>query len=64
MRDVRRTGGGRGLCREQGKEEWMECFLVDFRAFSINADQWMTAVQVEVGWRKTAENSQVFGVQY
>ena len=38
VRDVRRNDGGRGLCRGPGKE-WMECFLDDFRAFAINADQ-------------------------
>ena len=31
--------GGAGCVRGQEKE-WMECFLGDFRAFGINADQW------------------------
>ena len=54
MLDVRRNGGGRGLRRGQ-KKEWMGCFLDDFRAFGINADQWTTAAQDEGEWRKTAE---------
>ena len=33
----------------------MVCFLDDFRAFGINADQWTTAVQDEGEWRRTAE---------
>ena len=33
----------------------MECFLVDLRAFGINADQWTTAAQEEGEWRRTAE---------
>ena len=36
-------------------KEWIGCFLIDFRVFSINADQWMAVVQDEVIWRKTAE---------
>ena len=54
MRDAWRTSGGRGLCRDQEKE-WMGCFLDDFRAFSINADQWTTTAQDEGEWRRTAE---------
>ena len=37
------------------EKEWMRCFLDDLRAFGINADQWMTAAQDEVEWRRTAE---------
>ena len=38
------------------EKEWMGYFLDDLRAFSINADQWMTAAaQDEWEWRKTAE---------
>ena len=48
MRDVRRIGGGRGLCRGPGKE-WIGCFLDDLRAFGINTDQWATAAQDEGG---------------
>ena len=33
----------------------MVCFLDDFRAFGINADQWTTAAQDEGEWRRTAE---------
>ena len=33
----------------------MGCFLDDLKAFGINADQWMTAVQDEGEWRRTAE---------
>ena len=54
MRDVRRNGGGRGLCGGQGKK-WMGCFLDNLRAFGINADQWTTAAQDEGEWRRTAE---------
>ena len=54
MRDVRRIGGGRGLCGGLGKRG-MGCFLDDLRAFGINADQWTTAAQDEVEWRRTAE---------
>ena len=46
VRDVRRNGGGRGLCGGPEKE-WMECFLDDRKAFGINADQWTTAAQDE-----------------
>ena len=55
MRDVRRTGGRRGL-REGGQgKEWMGLFLDDLRTFGINADQWTTAAQDEGERRKTAE---------
>ena len=40
--------GGTGCVGGQEKE-WMECFLDDFRAFGINADQY------EGEWRRTAE---------
>ena len=46
--------GGAGCVGGQEKE-WMGCFLDDLRAFGINADQWMTAVQDEGEWRRTAE---------
>ena len=54
MCDVRRIGGGRGLCRGPGKIV-DGYFLDDLRAFGINADQWTTAVQDEGEWRRTAE---------
>ena len=54
MRDVRRFGGGRGLCGGSGKRV-DGCFLDDLRAFGINADQWATAGQDEGEWRRTAE---------
>ena len=54
MRNVRRNGGGRGLCRGTEKE-WMGCFLDDLRAFGINADHWTTAAQDEGEWRRTVE---------
>ena len=38
--------GGAGCVGGQEKE-WMGCFLLDLRAFGINADQWMTAAQDE-----------------
>ena len=53
VRDVQRTGGGRGL-RGGQENEWMGIFLDDLRAFGINADQWTTAAQDKGGWRKTA----------
>ena len=59
VRDVRRNGGGRGLCGGPEKE-WIGCFLDDLRAFGINADQWTTAAQDEGEWRGTAEQ----GVEY
>ena len=55
MRDVRRDGGGRGLCVGGQEKEWMGFFLDDLRAFGINSDQWTTAAQDEGGWRKAAE---------
>ena len=46
----------RGAACVGGQEkEWIGCFLDDFRAFSINADQWTTAAQDEGEWRRTAE---------
>ena len=45
---------GAGCVGSQGKKG-MGCFPDDLRAFSINADQWTTAVQDEGEWRKTAE---------
>ena len=51
--DVRSTNGGRGL-RGGARKRWMG-YLLDLRAFGINADEWMAAVQDEGGWRKTAE---------
>ena len=36
--------GGAGCVAGQEKE-WMIYFLDDLRAFGINADKWMTAVQ-------------------
>ena len=45
--------GGAGYVGDQEKE-WMVCFLDDFRAFGINADQWTTAAQDEGGWHRTA----------
>ena len=54
MRDVRRIGRGRGLRAGAGKK-WTGFFLDDFRAFSINADQWTTAAQDEGKWRRMAE---------
>ena len=40
------------------EKEWMGCFLDNFRAFGINADQWTTAAQDEGGWRRTAEQDE------
>ena len=37
------------------EKEWTGCFLDDLRAFGINADQLLTAVQDEGEWRRTAE---------
>ena len=54
VRDVRRDGGRRGLCRGPGKRV-DGVFLDDLRAFGINADQWTTAAQDEGEWRRTAE---------
>ena len=48
MRDVRRSGGGRGLRGGEGQEkEWMGYLLDDLRAFGIIADECMTAAQDE-----------------
>ena len=57
VRDVWRTGGGRGL-RGGTEKKWMGCLLDDLRAFGINADQWTTAAQDVGGWRKTAEQGE------
>ena len=35
-------------------KEWVGCFLDDFRAFGINADQWSTAALYAGEWRRTA----------
>ena len=45
--------GGVGCVRGQ-EQERMGCFLDDFRASGINADQWTTAAQDEGEWRRTA----------
>ena len=37
------------------EKEWMGCFLDDFRASGINANQWTFAAQGEGEWRRTAE---------
>ena len=49
--------GGAGCVGGQEKE-WMGCFLDDFRAFGINADQWATPAQDEGEWRRTAEQGE------
>ena len=54
MRDVRRIGGGRGLCGGPGKRV-DGVFPGRPQSFGINADQWMTAAQDEGEWRRTAE---------
>ena len=47
----------RGVGCVGGQEkQWMGCFLDDFRAFGINADQSTTAGQDEGEWRRTAEH--------
>ena len=46
--------GGAGCVGGQEKE-WVGCFLDDFRAFGINADEQTTAAQDEGEWRRTAE---------
>ena len=46
MRDVWRTGRGRGLRGGQEKG-WMGYFLDDLRAFGVNADHWTNAAQDE-----------------
>ena len=38
----------------------MGCFLDDFKAFGINADQWTTAAQDEGEWRRTTEQGAEF----
>ena len=42
-------------CGGDQEKEWVRCFLDDFRAFGINADQWTTAAQDEGEWRRTAK---------
>ena len=54
VRDIRRNGGGRGLCVGQGKRV-DGVFRGRIRAFGINADQWTTAVQDEGEWCRTAK---------
>ena len=49
VRDVRRTGEGRGSRGEAGKI--VDRGFSDFRPFGINADQWKTAAQDEGEWR-------------
>ena len=46
---------GSAGCVVGQEKEWMGCFLDDFRAFGINADQWTTAALDEGEWRRTAE---------
>ena len=48
-----RVGGAN--CVGDQEKEWMECFLDDLRAFSINTDQRTTAAEDEGEWRRTAE---------
>ena len=47
VRDVRRNGGGRGLCKAQGKRVDGVFPGRPLRAFGINADQWTAASQDE-----------------
>ena len=54
VRDVRRDGGGRGLCGGPGKRV-DGVFPGRPQAFGINADQWTTGTQDEGGWRRPAE---------
>ena len=54
MRDVRRIGGGRGLCGGPGKRV-DGVFPGRPQSFRINADQWTTAAQDEGEGRRTAE---------
>ena len=46
--------GGAGSVGGEEKE-WMGCFLDDFKAFGLNADQWTTAAQDEGEWHRTAK---------
>ena len=55
--------GGAGCAGVQEKE-WMGCFLDNFRAFGINADQWTTAAQDEGEWRRTAEQGAEQGAEH
>ena len=59
MRDVRRNGGGRGLCRRPGKrvDGVFPGRPQSFR-HQRNADQWTTAAQDEREWRRTAEQGE------
>ena len=41
---------GGAVCVGGQEKEWMGCFLDDFRALGINADQWTTAAQPGRGW--------------
>ena len=54
VRDVRRNGGGRGLCEGPGIRV-DGVFPGRPQAFRINADQWTTAAQDGGEWRRTAE---------
>ena len=42
-------------CMGGQEKECMGCFLDDIRAFGFNADQWITAAQIEGEWRRTAD---------
>ena len=42
-------------CMGGQEKEYMGCFLDDIRAFGFNADQWITAAQIEGEWRRTAD---------
>ena len=56
VRDVRRIGGGRGLCG--GPRKIVDgVFLDDLIAFGINANQWTTAAQDEGEWRRMVEQA-------
>ena len=46
--------GGAGSVGGEEKE-WMGCFLDDFKAFGLNADQWTPAAQDEGEWHRTAK---------
>ena len=54
MRDVRRIGGGRGLCERTGKRV-DGVFPGRPQSFRHHADQWATAAQDEGEWRRTVE---------
>ena len=57
MRDVRRNGGGCGLCGGPGKRVGGVFPGRPLRAFGINADQWTTTAQDKGEWRRTAEQA-------